>query len=219
MGRRSNRVPLPLPVPERTFVETRNKAPEDLDPNLHWLLIATSPRGERRAREGLEAAGCKVFMPSMHRVITWQYGRRRLEHDVPTFAGWLFAAGVPFRERSVDHVQDDRRTVITTNGRPISDIREIPGVQHVVSNNGRWERVPPAAIRAMADWQNRFVPPPPPVRFEAGSRVKLIAGPFSGFYATVIEAVGLRDVFVDVLVEIFGQSTVVNLSNSQLDAA
>lgn len=219
MGRRSNRVPKPLPVPERTFVETRNRAPDDLDPNLHWLLIGTSPRGERRAREGLEAAGCKVFMPSMHRVITWHYGRRKLEHDVPTFPGWLFAAGVPFRQRSMDHVEDDRRTVVTTNGRPIGDIREIDGIQAVASNNGRWVRVPPAAIRAVADWQNCLAPPPPPMRFAAGSRIKIVGGPFAGFYATAIEAVGFEDAFVDVLVEIFGRSSVVNMGNSQLDAA
>lgn len=219
MGRRKAREPQPPPLPERSFIETRNPAPVDLDPNLHWLLIATSPRGERRAREGLEAAGCKVFLPTLHRVITWNYGRRKLEHDVPTFPGWLFAAGVPFRERSVDHVGDDQQTVVTTNGRPIRDIREIDGVQTVVTNNGRWVRVHPAAIRAVADWQNSIVPPPPPVRFEADSRVRIVSGPFAGFYATAVEAIGLSDVFVDVLVEIFGRSSVVNLENSQLDAA
>jgi hypothetical protein len=216
---RKNRERPPAPVPQRTFTETRNKAPADLDPSLMWHLIFTAPRREEKARDGLEAAGCKVFLPTMHRVITWNYGRRKLEHDVATFPGWLFAAGVPFRERYVDQVQEDRRTVVTVNGRPINDIRDIDGVQGVISNNGRWVRVPPVSIQAVADYQNCVAPPPPKVRFQADAKVRVLSGPFMGFQASIIENVGINAAVADVLVDIFGRSTVVSLGTSQLDAA
>lgn len=215
MGFRKKHNAPPPPSPSvRTFVETRNPAPADLDPGLHWLLVCTRPRAEAKAKEGLEAAGCTVFWPSRKRLIT--YGKRRIEHDVSTFPGYLFAAGVPFRAVSHDRVRDDR-SVVTVNGRPIDDIRDIDGVLRVYGNERGWLRVPPAAIRAVADWQNAKEPEKPPVRFRAGDVVSVISGPFMDFSAVVVEQIGLHE--AKVLIEIMGAQREVSLGISQLDAA
>lgn len=212
MGRRPPHTPLPPPV--RTFVETRNPAPDDLDPNLHWLLVCTRPRAEHKAADGLRAAGCTVFLPSRKRVITM--GKRRIENDVATFPGYLFAAGVPFRAVAHDHVTADRK-VVTVNGRPIDDIRDIDGVVRVHGTERGWLRVPPSAIRAVAAWQNAAEPVAPAKRFEAGQAVMVISGPFLDFSAVVVEQIGLHE--AKVLIEIMGAEREVSLGISQLDAA
>jgi len=198
----------------RTFVETRNPAPADLDPGLHWLLVCTRPRAEAKAANGLREAGCTVFWPSRKRVIT--FGKRRIEHDVAIFPGYLFAAGVPFRAVSHDRVGDDR-SVVTVNGRPIDDIRDIDGVVRVYGNERGWLRVPPAAIRAVADWQNGKEPEKPALRFHAGDAVHVISGPFMDFSAVVVEQIGLHE--AKVLIDFLGGERVVSLGISQLDAA
>lgn len=213
MGRRS---PHNQPPPSvRTFTETRNPAPADLDPSLHWLLVCTKPRAEAKAKKGLEAAGCTVFWPSRHRLIT--LGKRRIEHDVATFPGYLFAAGVPFQARYLDRVEDDRSTVVTVNGRPIDDIRDIDGVQKVIGNERGWLRVPGSAILAVANYQNGKEPEKPAIRFRAGDAVSVISGPFMDFSAVVVEQIGLHE--AKVLIEIMGSERVVSLGISQLDAA
>lgn len=198
----------------KSVVETRNPAPAELDLTLRWHLIYTSPRGEARAAKGLAEAGCKVFWPSRHKVI--RFGRREITHDVATFPRYLFAAGVPFRERRFDQVQADR-TVVTVNGRPIDDIRDIDGVQDVVGTSAGWLRVPGAAIRAVADYQNSVEPPLPPVRVKPGQRLTVIDGPFMTFQAVVVEAIGLTD--AEVLIDIFGRATRMRIGIDQLDAA
>lgn len=217
MGRRPphNQPPPSPPSTVRTFVETRNPAPPDLDTGLHWLLVCTRPRAEHKAAEGLRAAGCTVFLPSRKRLIT--FGKRRIEHDVATYPGYLFAAGVPFRARYVDRVQEDSSTVVTVNGRPIDDIRDIDGVVKVIGNERGWLRVPGAAIRAVADYQNSVEPEKPPLRFKAGERVNVISGPFMDWQAVVVEQIGLHE--AKVLIDIMGGERVVCLGISQLDAA
>lgn len=215
MGRRPPHNQTGPIAPVRTFVETRNPAPADLDIGLDWLLVCTKPRAEAKAKEGLEAAGCTVFWPSRHRVIT--FGNRRIEHDVATFPGYLFAAGVPFRARYLDRVQEDRTTVVTVNGRPIDDIRDIDGVQRVVGNERGWLRVPGSAIRAVADYQNGKEPEKPAFRFRPGERVSVISGPFMDFSAVMVEQIGLHE--ARVLIDILGGERVVSLGISQLDAA
>lgn len=198
----------------RTFVETRVPAPADLEPNLHWLLVCTRPRAEAKAAEGLRAAGCTVFLPRRRRVIT--LGKRRVEHEVATFPGYLFAAGVPFRAVAHDHVTEDRQ-VVTVNGRPIDDIRDIDGVVKVYGNERGWLRVPPSVIRAVAELQNAPEPKKPAKRFHPGDNVLVISGPFMDFFAVVVDQVGQHE--AKVLIEIMGAEREVSLGISQLDAA
>lgn len=211
MGRRNPHTP---PSTVRTFEETRIPAPADLDPTLHWLLVCTRPRAETKAAEGLRAAGCTVFLPQVRRVIT--LGKRRIEHEVATFPGYLFAAGLPFRAVAHDHVTADRQ-VVTVNGRPIDDIRDIDGVVKVFGTERGWLRMPPSVIRAVAAIQNEVAPRKPAKRFRPGDNVMVISGPLMDFCAVVVDQISQHE--ARVLIEIMGAEREVSLGISQLDAA
>jgi transcription antitermination factor NusG len=155
-----------------------------------------------------------VFWPSIHKVITLR--KRRLEHDVGTFPRYLFVSGVPSRIRSRDRVGDDGQTVITVNGRPISDIREIDGVLEVVGTSVGWLKVPGQAIAAVAAYQNDSTPPEPAPKVAAGDRLIVIHGPFAGFQAEVVEAIGLDR--AEVLISIFGRDTPMQIGLDHLAA-
>lgn len=200
--------------------ETKNRAPADLDCGLDWYLVYTAPRMEAKAAKGLEEAGCTVFWPSLHRVITMR--RRRYEHDVSTFPRYLFVSGVPSRIRSRDYVAADGQTVITVNGRPIADIRDIDGVLDIVRTSAGWIKVPGKAIAAVAAIQNDAAPPRADAmkadpRLEPGASVTVISGPFMSFQATVVASIGLRQ--AEVLIHIFGRATPATMDIGQLSAA
>jgi transcription antitermination factor NusG len=196
-----------------------NPAPDGLDlgDQTKWFLVYTSPRAEAKAVEGLTKAGCQTFWPSSHRKI--MKGKRVLfDGDVGTFPRYLFVSGMPFRQRQIDSVMDDR-SVVTINGRPIDDIRDVDGVRDVVGTSRGWLRVPVAAIRAIAGYQNAIEPVAPALslRFSPGEQTTVISGPFASFQATVVEAIGLDQ--AKVLIDIFGGTVPVTLSIAQLDAA
>lgn len=201
----------------RTRTETLNPPPADLDlePKTKWFLVYTAPRAEEKAKKALEDAGCKTFWPSVHVVITAPR-RKQVEHDTGTFPRYLFVSGMPFLERQIDRVQEDR-TVVTINGRPVDDIRDIDGVQEVVSNSAGWLRVPNAAIASIAGYQARKEDPRPVSRLKAGDKARVITGPFMSFQATVVEAIGLQE--AKVLIDIFGGMVPVTMGIAQLDAA
>jgi transcription antitermination factor NusG len=187
----------------RTRTETKNPPPSDLDldPKTKWYLVYTAPRMEAKAKQALEDAGCKTFWPSSHVVITAPR-RKPVEHDVGTFPRYLFVSGMPFRERQIDRVQEDR-TVVTVNGRPVDDIRDIDGVLEVVSNSAGYQASKIEERRA------------PTVR--PGDKARVIEGPFMSFQATVVEAIGMDA--AKVLIDIFGGKVPVTMPLAQLDAA
>lgn len=207
----------------RGIEETKVPAPDDLDIGAEWYLVYTAPRMESKVSKALAEAGCSVFLPAIHRVITQRY--RKIEHDVATFPRYLFAAGVPFRWRGRDYVGDDGVSVITIDGRPVVDIRDIDGVIDVVGTPRGWLKVPRAAISAVAAFQNDYVPPcsnvlrPPKARrpLASGESVKVISGPFASFQASVVEMIGLAR--AEVLIDIFGQQTPLQIDVDHLDAA
>lgn len=208
---------------ERGIEETKVPAPDDLDLGAEWFLVYTAPRMEAKVSKALADAGCSVFLPAIHRVITQRY--RRIEHDVATFPRYLFASGVPFRWRGRDFVGEDGVTVVTVDGRPVVDIRDIEGVIDVVGTPRGWLKVPKAAIAAVAAFQNDYVPPcsnvlkpPKPKRpLVGGEQVKVISGPFASFNAVVVDMIGLSR--AEVLIDIFGQETPLQIDIGQLDAA
>lgn len=199
----------------RSFEETRNPAPADLDVSLRWFLICARPRAEAKAKEGLEAAGSIVFWPSLHRIIC--NGRRRIEHDVATFPGYLFASGGLLGPRSDDDEEEAAGPVVAANGRLISSVRDIDGIVKVYGNERGWLRVPGQAIRAVANHQNQAAPEIPPARFAAGTVVNVLSGPFMHLQAVMVEQIGQHE--ARVMVEFLGGERLVSLGISQLDAA
>lgn len=208
---------------ERGIEETKVPAPADLDLSAEWYLVYTAPRMEVKVSKALTEAGCCVFLPAIHRMIKQRY--RKLEHDVATYPRYLFAAGMPFRWRGRDYVGEDGVSVVTVDGRPIVDIRDIEGVIDVVGTPRGWLKVPGAAIASVAAFQNDYVPPcsnvlkPPKPKcpLVSGELVKVISGPFASFQATVVDMLGLAR--AEVLIDIFGQATPLSIDTAQLDAA
>ncbi len=218
MGFRKEKKPF---IHEKRVSETKNPAPADLDLSLAWYLVYTAPRMEAKAAKGLADAGCAVFLPSMRKVVRYQ--RREMDFTIATFPRYLFAAGVPTLRRDRFLVADDGVTVITLNGRPISDIREIEGVQDIVRSQDQWARVPGPFIKVVADYQNDprasrcSDPRKPDMTVEPGQRVRIIDGPFMSFLAVVVDRVGLRE--ADVMISLLGSASRMRVSTSQLDAA
>lgn len=201
----------------RTRTETLNQPPADLDlgPKAKWFLVYTAPRCEAKVQKALDEAGCSTFWPSS-RVLITAPRRKPVEHDVGTFPRYLFVSGMPFRQRLIDRVREDR-TVVTVNGRPIDDIRDIEGVQDVVSNSAGWLRVPNAAIAVIAGYQSGKIEERRQPRLRAGDTARVVDGPFMRFQATVIEAIGLEE--ARVLMDIFGGKVPVTIPLVQLEAA
>lgn len=198
----------------RTRTETRNPPPADLDPDLHWYLVYTAPRAEPKVVKALGEAGCSVFWPSVHVTVTAPK-RKPLEMDVGTFPRYLFAAGMPFRQQRRTRREGDR--IITIDGRPIDDIRDIDGVVEVVGTAAGWQRVPSAAIAAIAGYQATQPEPKAQPQFMAGDMAVVIDGPFMTFSATVVEAIGLQK--AKVLIDILGGKVLMTMDVRQLDAA
>ncbi len=217
MGRRSEQKPY---LHFRDIQETKVPAPEGLDLTREWYLVCAAPRMEAKAAKGLAEAGCSVFLPSIRRVI--RYKRRETDHQIATFTGYLFASGVPTMRRDRYLVGPDRKTVLTVNGRPLTDIREIDGVMDIVRSNGEWARVPPKAIAGVIAYQNDAVEPRrdilrPDPKLTKGQRVRVISGPFMSFLAEVVEQIGLVE--AEVLIELLGKPVPMTVPLHDLDAA
>lgn len=204
----------------REVRECKVPAPPGLDSSLSWYLVYTSPRMEAKAAKGLLDAGCSVFLPAIERVIRFQ--RRETESRLATFPRYLFAAGVPTQRRDRNLVAADGVSVITINGRPITDIREIEGVHDIVRTPEGWARVPRQAIEAVAAFQNDAVEPRkdilhPDRKLAPGQQMLINRGPFMSFLAVVVDQIGLRE--ADVLINIFGRQSPLRIDVDSLDAA
>lgn len=211
-NRRPDHVPAPAKVVETI---TRNPAPADLDlsPDRRWYLIYTGPRREAVAEEGLREAGCLTFWPSEHKLV--MKGERKLfDGSIGTFPRYLFASG-----RFLSGTGETQRAFV--RGRPIMSVRDIDGVSDVVGTALGWQRVPNAAIAIIAAYQNKVetqeTRPEPSFAVTPGMQTLVIAGPFMGFAATVIEAIGLHD--AKVAIELLGGQVPVTMPIDQLDAA
>jgi transcription antitermination factor NusG len=217
---RSRKFRAPVVVqPRRQLIETRNPVGE-VDASLNWYLVFTTPRGEAKAKLELEKAGCKTLLPSVHRV--YISGRRKLEYDVATFPRYLFVSGLPSLARRISEQASGKAfsvgdAVVSSDGRPITDIRQIDGVQDVIRNGMVWAKVPSHAVAAVAAYQNDAVAPEVPKPFAAGNKVVVIDGPFTHFQATIVEVIGLRD--ATVLIDIFGRQTKASFDLAQIEAA
>ncbi|MBA4220179.1 MAG: hypothetical protein C0458_05555 [Methylobacterium sp.] len=198
---------------ERREIRKLNPAPElDLRPKTKWFLIFTSPRGEARAQAGLEEAGCSVFWPSEHKTVT--VGKRTtFDADIATFPRYLFATGPLLAGEA-----EPQRFIV--KGKPIGSVFDIDGVQAIVSDSNGWVRVPAAALRAIADYQNGIKAPKPEqpkAPFSRGDAATIIEGPFMRLQATIVDCIGLDE--AKVLIEAFGRKVQATLTLASLRAA
>lgn len=197
-----------------TIVKNPAPAGLDLSPARNWFLVYSTPRGEARAEAALRDAGCQTFWPSSHKRVT-KGPRILFDGDVATYPRYLFASGLPFKDRFRDRLVGE--TVVTIKGRPVNDIRDFDGVQDVIGTASGWLRVPNAAIAAIAGYQDTPEPVAAVPSFAAGDSALVIAGPFMGFAATVIEAIGLAD--ARVTIDLLGGKVPATMPIEHLSAA
>lgn len=210
-----NRRPPHTPPAPPKIVETitRNPAPADLDlrPDRRWYLVYTAPRREAVAEEGLREAGCLTFWPSSRKIV--MNGERKMfDASISTFPRYLFASG-----RFLSGAGEPQRAFV--KGRPIMSVRDIDGVNDVVGTALGWQRVPNAAIAMIAAFQDRIeeARPEPSLKVNPGDDMLVIAGPFMGFAATVIEAIGLNE--ARVAIELLGGKVPATIPVEHLSAA
>lgn len=199
---------------ERREIITLNRAPPDLDlrPTTAWFLVYTGPRCEAKAAAGLEEAGCQTFWPSSHKVVTVG-ARTTFDGDIATFTRYLFASGPLLTGQG-----EPQRFVV--KGKPISSVFDIDGIQEIASNSRGWLRVPNAVLKAIADHQNQAAaekPAKPQAKFGPGDEATILDGPFMGFMAEIVEAIGLHS--AKVIIRSFGNEMPATMSISALRAA
>jgi transcription antitermination factor NusG len=194
----------PLAPGERRETVTKVPAP-DLDLTPPWFLLMTAPRAEERVSAKLMEAGCQVFWPhEFHRV---EYGGKRkpLEFRRGTYPGYLLMAG---------------------ELRGLSSIFDVDGVTSVVGTSSGWATIPAGVVKAMAAYQNDELPPhleivpsevDPPNTIHSGQPVRILAGPFMAFMATMVESIGMER--AKVAIDIMGRETFVEIDVEQLEAA
>lgn len=203
---------------DRREVITLNPAPDlDLRPQTKWFVVFTGPRAEAKAKAGLEEAGCSVFWPSSHKIVT--VGKRTtFDGDVATFARYLFASG-PLLSRSDDDGEKPPNQMIV-KGKPIGGVFDIEGVQDIVSDSKGWVMVPHFALRAIADYQNGVEAPKPEkpkAPFGRGEEATIIDGPFINLQATIVDCLGLHE--ARVLIDAFGRKVTATMAVAKLRAA
>lgn len=158
-----------------------------------WYVARVRPNQHHRAVTNLERQGYRCFLPQ--RATTKRIGRKLVESATPLFPGYVFVSiGV-----------DD----------PWRPVRSTYGVGGLVMASA--ERPQPVPQEIMEELFERTGPDGlllPAPRLAPGDRVRIDAGPMSGFVAR-IEALPDRD-RADVLLQMMGQAVRVGVSRSHL---
>ncbi len=162
----------------------------------HWYLVYSKPRGEGLAKVNLERQGFKAYLPLTRRLR--QRAGRRIMWIEPLFPRYLFIHLDP----------------ATDNWAPI---RSTFGVTNVVRFGMEPAVVPPDLVETlMARDDASGMQSLPPEEFRKGGRVRISAGPMTGYEAIFLAKTSRECVLV--LLDIVGNQTRVNLKLTHLEA-
>jgi transcriptional antiterminator RfaH len=154
-----------------------------------WYAVLTKPAREKYASENLERQGFIVFLPMEH-----IFHNRRLKCIRPLFNRYVFVS-------------------FDVDTAPWVKIGSTYGCRDVVRNGAGAPS--PISSRIITAIRNRDERPPDPFTtgYRAGQTIKILDGPFASFPATFLAEEAES---CDILVEIFGRSTLCHVPLDQI---
>lgn len=164
---------------------------------MHWYVIHTKPRQERRALGNLEQQGYECYLPMITAEKLQQGGVVLVEE--PLFPRYLFI--------KLDQGE---------SGRSWGPIRSTRGVNRLVTFGNEPARINPAHIETLRNMRHNT--PAGPLRlYSAGERVEITAGPFAGIEAVYQISDGESRALV--LIELLDKPVILKIAPAQLRKA
>ncbi|MEI6211144.1 MAG: transcription termination/antitermination NusG family protein [bacterium] len=157
---------------------------------MKWQVVFLRPRLEKKTAEICRRNGIAHYLPLRSQTRTYQ--RRNVTTEIPVFSGYLFVALDAPRKLILQKSNHVLRFL--EPGRPYRMLRQLVQVRRAL-------RVDPALrpVKLLA----------------AGTRVRLVSGPFQGVEGVVARlAASMR---VILTVEMLGQGLVVHASREQVE--
>lgn len=186
-----------------------------IDPGKDWFVVRTNPKCEEKATGNLRAAGFDVYYPRQ------RYERKHKRtncitvHERPLMLRYLFVGLRPIDPpfgfvRACEGVE----SILGVNGRPIKIPFSI--VERIFDDeiNLRFDDTRDARIARKKEAKTRRETMA--MKYPVGSLVEVTDGPFASFHALVEGITSKGD--IEVLVEIFGRMTPIELRSAQLQA-
>jgi transcription antitermination factor NusG len=157
---------------------------------MKWQVIYLRPRLEKKTAEVCRISGIPHYLPLRARTRTYQ--RRQVTTEIPVFPGYLFAALDAPHKLTLQKTNHVLRFLMPR--RPYRMLRQLVQVRRAL----------------------RVDPELRPVRMlAAGTRVRIVAGPFQGIEGVVARlATTMR---VCLTVEMLGQCLAVQASREQVE--
>lgn len=162
-----------------------------LSANKHWFALYTKPRHEFKASDQMSKLEIENYLPVLTKIKKWSDRKKKVTE--PVFRGYLFIKGNE-KERLLSLTQNSIVKCISFEGKP----------------------------SVIPDWQienlKNLLTASPDVfvinKIEAGSKIKIIEGPFSGIIGVVKET--QEDKWLAVSVDLINCSVIVRLPKESI---
>lgn len=162
--------------------------------HAHWFAVSTAPRHEKRVSELISGRNIETFLPLYRTERHWKK-RPPVTLELPLFPSYVFV-----------------RVAHTSRGRVLST----PGVLSFVGNGRHAIAIPDAEINALRNGIGQYRAEPH-VYFAVGEKVKIKAGPLSGFTGTLVrQKTGARVVLT---IDAIMQGVAVEIDLADLESA
>jgi len=157
---------------------------------MQWQVVYLRPRLEKKTAEVCRMNGISHYLPLRRHTRTYQ--RRKVTTEIPVFPGYLFVALDAPRKLALQKTNHVLRFLEPS--RPYRMLRQLVQIRRAL-------RIDPAlrSVRPLA----------------AGSRVRIVAGPFMGVEGVVARLASTMRVVLTV--ELLGQGLVVQASREQVE--
>ena len=157
---------------------------------MKWQVVYLRPRLEKKTAEVCRLNGIPYYLPV--RIRTRTYQRRKVTTNIPVFAGYLFVALDAPRKLTLQKTNHVLRFLEPS--RPYRMLRQLVQVRRAL-------KIDPALRPARL--------------LAAGTRVRIVAGPFMGVEGVVARLASTMRVILTV--ELLGQGLVVQANREQVE--